>query len=322
MYQHVFWFYSHPAVYIMMLPGFGIISEVLSVKSRKPIFGYRMMAFSLLAIVAARLHGVGAPHVRVGHAGLDPDPDDGHDGDHRGADRHQDLLLAGHAVEGRAAPGHADAVGARLPDDVHARRHLRRGAGDGADGHLRLGHLLHRRPHPLRALRRLAVHDLRRRLLLVPEDDGPDVRRAARQAALLADVRVVQRDVRPDAPDRRRGHAAARGRLRAAVRRLEPVHLAELVRARALDARVRLQHGRVVARRPARPGEPVAGAHARVAGLLAAADLQLRPRSRRSSAARTSTACPDAVHGIFKPAEEARPKQPAGAPVGRGHEGG
>jgi cytochrome c oxidase subunit 1 len=51
MYQHVFWFYSHPAVYIMMLPGFGIISEVLAVKSRKPIFGYRMMAFSLLAIV-------------------------------------------------------------------------------------------------------------------------------------------------------------------------------------------------------------------------------------------------------------------------------
>jgi cytochrome c oxidase subunit I len=51
MYQHVFWFYSHPAVYIMMLPGFGIISEVLSVKARKPVFGYRMMAFSLLAIV-------------------------------------------------------------------------------------------------------------------------------------------------------------------------------------------------------------------------------------------------------------------------------
>jgi len=51
MYQHVFWFYSHPAVYIMMLPGFGIISEILAVKARKPVFGYRMMAFSLLAIV-------------------------------------------------------------------------------------------------------------------------------------------------------------------------------------------------------------------------------------------------------------------------------
>jgi cytochrome c oxidase subunit 1 len=51
MYQHIFWFYSHPAVYIMILPGFGIISEIIAVKARKPIFGYRMMAFSLLAIV-------------------------------------------------------------------------------------------------------------------------------------------------------------------------------------------------------------------------------------------------------------------------------
>src|SRR5438105_10693517 len=50
-YQHIFWFYSHPAVYIMMLPGFGIASEVISVMSRKPIFGYRLMAFSLVAIL-------------------------------------------------------------------------------------------------------------------------------------------------------------------------------------------------------------------------------------------------------------------------------
>jgi len=50
-YQHIFWFYSHPAVYIMMLPGFGIISEVVSVFSRKPIFGYRLMALSLMAIL-------------------------------------------------------------------------------------------------------------------------------------------------------------------------------------------------------------------------------------------------------------------------------
>jgi cytochrome c oxidase subunit 1 len=50
-YQHIFWFYSHPAVYIMILPGFGIVSEVISVMSRKPIFGYRLMALSLLAIL-------------------------------------------------------------------------------------------------------------------------------------------------------------------------------------------------------------------------------------------------------------------------------
>ncbi len=49
-YQHVFWFYSHPAVYIMVLPGFGIISEILSVMSRKPIFGYRAIAFSSAGI--------------------------------------------------------------------------------------------------------------------------------------------------------------------------------------------------------------------------------------------------------------------------------
>ncbi|HKF14525.1 MAG TPA: cytochrome c oxidase subunit I [Gaiellaceae bacterium] len=50
-YQHIFWFYSHPAVYIMMLPGFGIVSEVIAVMSRKPIFGYRLMALSLMAIL-------------------------------------------------------------------------------------------------------------------------------------------------------------------------------------------------------------------------------------------------------------------------------
>jgi cytochrome c oxidase subunit 1 len=50
-YQHIFWFYSHPAVYIMVLPGFGIISEVISVFARKPIFGYRLMALSIMAIL-------------------------------------------------------------------------------------------------------------------------------------------------------------------------------------------------------------------------------------------------------------------------------
>jgi len=50
LFQHLFWFYSHPAVYIMILPGMGVISEVISTFSRKRVFGYTAVAFSSVAI--------------------------------------------------------------------------------------------------------------------------------------------------------------------------------------------------------------------------------------------------------------------------------
>jgi len=50
LFQHFFWFYSHPVVYVMILPGMAIISETITCHARKPIFGYRAVAFSSLAI--------------------------------------------------------------------------------------------------------------------------------------------------------------------------------------------------------------------------------------------------------------------------------
>jgi cytochrome c oxidase subunit 1 len=50
LWQHLFWFYSHPAVYIMLLPAMGMVSDILSCFSRKPVFGYRPMVYSMAAI--------------------------------------------------------------------------------------------------------------------------------------------------------------------------------------------------------------------------------------------------------------------------------
>ena len=69
LYQHLFWFLGHPEVYIIILPSMGIVSEVLSVNSRKPIFGYLAMVGSLFVICILSLL-VWAHHMFV--TGLNP----------------------------------------------------------------------------------------------------------------------------------------------------------------------------------------------------------------------------------------------------------
>lgn len=69
LWQNIFWFYSHPAVYIMVLPAMGILSEIYPPFARKPIFGYKMIAFSSLAISVLGLT-VWAHHMFT--SGMDP----------------------------------------------------------------------------------------------------------------------------------------------------------------------------------------------------------------------------------------------------------
>ncbi len=122
LFQHLFWFYSHPAVYIMILPAMGVVSELISVFARKPIFGYSFVAFSSVAIavlgflvwghhmfvstpVGLRRHGLLVPQLLRGHPL-----------------GHQGLQLDGHAVQRLDLLRHADALRLRLHRPVHHRR--------------------------------------------------------------------------------------------------------------------------------------------------------------------------------------------------------
>ena len=122
LFQHFFWFYSHPAVYIMILPGMGIISEIISVFSDKHIFGYRFIAYSSVAIALVGFL-VWGHHMFVSGAvaggrrrSSRPDVRRGHPlGD-------QGVQLAGDHVQGLDLAGHADVLRPGLPVPLRHRR--------------------------------------------------------------------------------------------------------------------------------------------------------------------------------------------------------
>ena len=184
LWQHLFWFFGHPEVYIMILPGFGIISEVIPVFSRKPIFGYKAIAASTVGDRVPGHAGVGAPHVRLAgadrrarllHAELVPD---------RRPDRGQDLQLDRDAVAridrdddrrctSPSASSRSSSIGGitgiflaifpvdwQLNDTYFVVAHFHYVLMGGAVFTIFAGHLL-----------------------LVPEDDRPDAERAARQVS-------------------------------------------------------------------------------------------------------------------------------------------
>ena len=183
LWQHLFWFFGHPEVYIVALPFFGIVTEVFPVFSRKPMFGYKGLVYATISIAALsvavwahHMYATGAVLLAVLLV---------HDVPDRGPDRHQVLQLDRHDVEGAADVRDADAVRRRLPGHLPVRRPDRHPAGLPAGRLPRVGHLLRGGALPLRAVRHDRVRHLRRHLLLVPEDDRPDDGRDAGQGALL-----------------------------------------------------------------------------------------------------------------------------------------
>ena len=177
LFQHLFWFYSHPAVYIMILPSMGVISELITCFSRKRVFGYSFIAMSSLAIAAIGFL-VWAHHMFVsGHVGL---LGDGLLGPHlpRGHPlRDQDLQLDGDPLQGLDLVGHADDLRVLLHRPLPDRRADRALPRQPRHRRAPHRHLLRGRPLPLHHGGR-RHHGLPRRApLLVAEDHRPEVLR-------------------------------------------------------------------------------------------------------------------------------------------------
>ena len=111
-----------PEVYIVALPAFGIVSDLISVHARKNIFGYRMMVWAILVIGGLSLHRVGAPHVRQRHESVLRLLLRHDHADHRDSDCDQGLQLGADAVARQHPPDGADAVRDRIHLHVHQRR--------------------------------------------------------------------------------------------------------------------------------------------------------------------------------------------------------
>ena len=213
LWQHLFWFFGHPEVYIIALPFFGIISEVLPVFSRKPIFGYKTLVYATIAIAALSV-AVWAHHMYVTGAVLLPffalmtmliavptgvKIFNWIGTMWRGSVTFETpMMFALGFLVSFVFGGLTGVILASPPLDFHA-----------------VGLVLRRRALPLRRLRNGRVRDVRRLLLLVAEVDRQDAQRATRHGALLDAVHRLPHDLpHPALAGRRRHGAPLRGLLR------------------------------------------------------------------------------------------------------------
>ena len=260
LFQHLFWFYSHPAVYIMVLPAMGVISELVAAFCRKQVFGYTFVAFASLGIAvlgflvwghhmfvagqsvyAALIFSIlsflvaipSAIKVFNWTATM-----------YKGSIAWETPMLYAIGFIGLFTIGGLTGLFlAAVGLDVHVHRHL-----------------LHRRALPLHHGRRHDHGLSRRPALLVAEDQRADVQRAAGQGQRRDHLRRLQPDLLPAVHRRLPGHAAALPRLSAGVPGAE-----RAVVGRRVDPRRGLSaadgiFGVVAALRPGRSGSNPWGA--------------------------------------------------------------
>ena len=211
LWQHLFWFFGHPEVYIIALPFFGIITEIIPVFSRKPLFGYKGMVGATLAIGFLSL-AVWAHHMFATGAVLLPF-----------------FAFLTYLIAVPTGLKFFNWIGTMWRGQLTFETPMLWSIGfmvtfllGGLTGVLLASPpldwhvtdtLLRRRPLPLRRLRHRGVRGQRRHRVLVPEDLRPDDGRAAGQAAVLDDVHRLPRHVPHPALAGQRGHAAPVRRL-------------------------------------------------------------------------------------------------------------
>ena len=243
LFQHLFWFYSHPAVYIMILPGMGVVSELVTCFARKPLFGYKFVAWASIAIAVIGFF-VWGHHMFVSgqsvFAGL--------------VFSFMSFMVAVPSAikvfnwtatlhKGWISYRRADAVRSWFHRSVHHRRFDRlisrlsrfRRACD--------RHLLRHRAFPLHHGRRHGDRLFRRAALLVAKDHRPALPRILGARGGDSDLLRFQSDVLSAVHPRRAGNAAPLPQLRSLAAGLE-----RAVLCRRIDPRPSLPYAAVLSR--------------------------------------------------------------------------
>ena len=207
LWQHVFWLFGHPEVYILILPAMGIVSEIIPTFSRKPLFGYHFVIFSGI-VIGFMGWGVWSHHMfTVGLGNIA-----------NSVFAITTMLIAiptgvkifnwlGTMWGGSIRFSTPMLFRARIRGYVHTRRPEWRDPRLAPRRRPATGQLLHRRPPTLRAVRRQHHGPARRDLLLVPQGHWPDAQRQPGQASLLAGDVWVEPHLLPHAHPRPGGHA-------------------------------------------------------------------------------------------------------------------